>query len=145
MTVANFVGLATGKKAWQNPKTGAVEKNHPFYDGLTFHRVIPEFMVQGGDPMGTGTSGPGYNFEDEFAPGLGHKPGTLSMANAGKATNGSQFFITEIATTWLDGKHTIFGQCKEVELVKQITHLPQDAQNRPNEPVTITKVTIARG
>ena len=144
MTVANFVGLATGKKPWTDPKTGEVAKGKPFFDGLTFHRVIPEFMIQGGDPLGTGTGGPGYKFGDEFRPDDKMEPGTLAMANSGPATNGSQFFITEVAPAWLNGKHTIFGKCKELELVKQIARVPQDAQNKPNTPITM-KVTIRKG
>lgn len=144
MTVANFVGLATGKKAWMNPKTGSVEKGKPFFDGLTFHRVIQEFMIQGGDPLGVGRGGPGYQFGDEFVPSLTMKPGVLAMANSGASTNGSQFFITETAPEHLNGKHTIFGQCKEVELVKQIARVPQDSSNKPDSPVTMNKVTISR-
>jgi peptidyl-prolyl cis-trans isomerase A (cyclophilin A) len=144
MTVANFVGLATGKKAWRNPKTGAVEKGKPFYDGLIFHRVIPEFMIQGGDPMGVGRGGPGYQFGDEFLQELQMQPGTLAMANAGPATNGSQFFITEVAPAHLNMRHTIFGQCKELDLVKQIARVPQNAQNKPDTDVTMNKVTISK-
>jgi peptidyl-prolyl cis-trans isomerase A (cyclophilin A) len=145
MTVANFVGLATGKKAWTNPKTGAVEKGKPYFDGLIFHRVIPGFMIQGGDPLGQGIGGPGYQFGDEVNNGLVMKPGTLAMANAGPGTNGSQFFITETGPEWLNNKHTIFGQCKDVALVKQITGVPRAPNDRPNTPVTITKVTFAKG
>ena len=109
-TVANFVGLARGVRPFYDPKTKAWEKR-PFYDGLTFHRVIKDFMIQGGCPHGSGTGGPGYKFEDECRPDLKHnKPGILSMANAGPRTNGSQFFITHVATPWLDGKHTVFGE-----------------------------------
>ena len=144
MTVANFVGLATGKKPWTEPKSGATITGRPFYDGLTFHRVIPEFMIQGGDPLGVGTGGPGYQFGDEFVPDVKMEPGSLAMANSGPATNGSQFFITEIAPDWLNGKHTIFGKCKEVELVKQIARVPQNAQNKPDTPVTM-KITIRKG
>ncbi|MBA3394464.1 MAG: peptidylprolyl isomerase [Deltaproteobacteria bacterium] len=144
MTVANFVGLATGKKAWMNPKTGSAEVGKPFFDGIVFHRVIPEFMIQGGDPLGRGTGGPGYNFGDEFVPELKMEPGTLAMANAGPGTNGSQFFITEVGPAWLNGKHTIFGKCKEVDLVKQIARVPQDEQNTPNTPITM-KVMITKG
>ena len=143
MTVANFVGLATGKKSWQNPKTGSVETGKPFFDGIIFHRVIPEFMVQTGDPLGRGTGGPGYAFADEFVPDLKFKAGSLAMANSGPATNGSQFFITEVETTHLNGKHTIFGQCKEVELVKQITGVPK-SNDRPDSPITINHVTFSR-
>jgi len=146
MTVANFVGLATGKKPWMNPKTGATEKGKPYYDGLTFHRVIANFMIQGGDPLGVGTGGPGYAFADEVNNGLVMKPGTLAMANTGRpVTNGSQFFITEIAPDWLNNKHTIFGECKEVDLVKKITGVPKGPGDQPITPVTITKVTISKG
>jgi peptidyl-prolyl cis-trans isomerase A (cyclophilin A) len=145
MTVANFVGLATGKKAWQNPNTGSTERGKPFFDGLIFHRVIPTFMIQGGDPLGKGVGGPGYNFDDEVHNGLVMKPGTLAMANAGAGTNGSQFFITEGAPSYLNNKHTIFGLCKEVDLVKKIEGVPRDPGDRPETPVTITKVTFAKG
>jgi len=144
MTVANFVGLATGKKAWQNPKTGAAEKNKPFYDGLTFHRVISGFMIQGGDPLGVGTGGPGYQFADEVNNGLVMKPGTLAMANAGPSTNGSQFFITEGAPSHLNNRHTIFGECKEVDLVKKIASVSKDGNDKPETPVTINKVTFSK-
>ena len=143
MTVANFIGLAMGKKAWTDPNSSQVSCK-PFYDGLTFHRVIAGFMIQGGDPMGVGRGGPGYQFGDEFAPDLKMQAGALAMANAGPGTNGSQFFITDGAPDWLNGKHTIFGQCKEVDLVKQIEAVPQDAQNKPNTPVTMKKVTISK-
>jgi peptidyl-prolyl cis-trans isomerase A (cyclophilin A) len=137
ITVASFIGLATGKKPWLDPNTGKVETGKPFFNGLTFHRVIPQFMIQGGDPLGNGRGGPGYQFVDEFVPELRMQPGALAMANAGAGTNGSQFFITEGSPEHLNGKHTIFGQCKEVELVKQIARAP-------NPPVTIDKVTISR-
>src|SRR5579885_1440389 len=109
-TVANFIGLAEGTKEWTDPRTG--QKSHkPLYDGTIFHRVIDGFMIQGGDPLGRGTGGPGYEFEDEFNPKLRHsKPGILSMANAGPNTNGSQFFVTLVPTPWLDGKHSVFGK-----------------------------------
>ena len=110
-TVENFVGLATGEKPWTHPGTGEAMKNVPLYDGTIFHRCIKEFMVQGGDPLGRGTGGPGYKFEDEFQSGRGFdKVGLLAMANAGPATNGSQFFITTSTPTYLNGKHTIFGE-----------------------------------
>jgi peptidyl-prolyl cis-trans isomerase A (cyclophilin A) len=144
MTVANFVGLATGKKPWLNPKTGSVEKGKPFYDGVIFHRVIPEFMIQGGDPLGRGIGGPGYQFGDEVGNGLVMEAGVLAMANAGPGTNGSQFFITESAPDWLNNKHTIFGKCKELDVVKAIARVPQDAQNKPDTPIEM-KVTISRG
>jgi peptidyl-prolyl cis-trans isomerase A (cyclophilin A) len=144
-TVANFVGLATGQKSWTDPSTGKVVKGKPFYDGLVFHRVIPSFMIQGGDPQGTGTGGPGYMFADEISPDLRHKPGTLAMANAGPNTNGSQFFIDEVEAAWLDGKYTVFGLCKEVEVVTKIATVPRGAYDMPRDPIKITKVTIAKG
>jgi peptidyl-prolyl cis-trans isomerase A (cyclophilin A) len=145
ITVANFIGLATGQKPWTDPQTGKMVKNKPFYDGLVFHRVIPHFMIQGGDPVGAGTGGPGYAFDDELAPDLTHQPGTLAMANAGPGTNGSQFFIDEASASWLNNHHTIFGQCKEIEVITKIAAVPRGANDRPDSPVTITKVTIARG
>ena len=145
VTVANFVGLATGKKEFTNPKTGKKEKKK-FYDGLTFHRVIPEFMIQGGCPLGTGTGGPGYTFEDETNNGLKfNKPGLLAMANAGPNTNGSQFFITEVTTPWLNGHHTIFGQVvsnEDLEIVKKIARVDCGFSNDPIDPVYIEKITI---
>ena len=143
MTVANFIGLATGKKAWKNPTNGNIEIGKPFYDGLTFHRVIPGFMIQGGDPLGTGGGGPGYTFGDETSPNDQMEIGTLAMANAGPATNGSQFFITEGAPSWLNGKHTIFGQCNEKEIVKAITGVPKIGESTPETPITM-KVTISK-
>lgn len=134
-TVANFVGLITGTT------TGK-----PFYDGVIFHRVIPDFMIQGGCPEGSGTGGPGYVIKDEFAPGLRHtKPGLFSMANAGPNTGGSQFFITDAATPWLDGKHAIFGEVTEgYDIVQQIARVPQGAGNRPRTNVVMNKVTVFR-
>ena len=136
-TVANFVGLAMGAISGK-----------PYYDDLVFHRCIPDFMIQGGCPTGTGTGGPGYVIADEFGPGLKHnKGGLFSMANAGPNTGGSQFFVTEIATPWLDGKHAIFGEvdAASLELVKRITHGERGPGDRPTTPVVMQKVTIYRG
>lgn len=149
MTVANFVGLATGKKPWKNPQSGQIETDKPYFDGLTFHRVIPGFMIQGGDPTGSGAGGPGYSFDDEFADDLTMGPGALAMANAGKGpdgggTNGSQFFIMEGSRPDLVGRHTIFGQCKEVALVKKIAGVPRAPGDKPTTPVTITKISFAK-
>jgi peptidyl-prolyl cis-trans isomerase A (cyclophilin A) len=140
-TVANFVGLARGKRGWLDPKTQQWVKR-PFYDGLSFHRVIPDFMIQGGDPAGNGTGGPGYSFADEFDLNVRHtKGGLLSMANRGPNTNGSQFFLTEVATPHLDDNHAVFGECDNVEAVKQITRVPATA-SKPNTPVTIKTLTF---
>lgn len=144
-TVANFIGLAEGTKEWTDPKTRQKVKR-PLYDGVIFHRVIPGFMIQGGDPLGNGTGGPGYQFEDEFSANLKFdRPGRLAMANAGRNTNGSQFFITEGATDWLNNRHTIFGQVIEgQEVVKKIVALPRDERDRPKTEVVIKKVQIIR-
>jgi peptidyl-prolyl cis-trans isomerase A (cyclophilin A) len=144
-TVANFVGLARGERPFKDPKSGEWVKK-PFYNGLTFHRVIPDFMIQGGDPSGNGTGDPGYMFGDEFDDSLKmDKGGILAMANRGPGTNGSQFFITEKATPWLTGRHTIFGACEPLALVTKIASVPKGARDLPSEPVVMKKVTISRG
>ncbi len=149
--VANFIGLATGDKDWTNPSTGRVEHHRPLYDGVIFHRVIPGFMIQGGDPTGTGRGGPGYAFEDELhADLLFDRPGRLAMANAGPNTNGSQFFITELAQPDLNPRngagYTIFGQCdgNAVELVAKIARMERDAGDRPLHPVKIVHIEIVK-
>jgi peptidyl-prolyl cis-trans isomerase A (cyclophilin A) len=142
-TVENFVGLATGAKPWRDPRTGA-EQQRPLYDGTIFHRVIPQFMVQGGDPLGTGTGGPGYQFEDEVAgPRSFDKPGYLAMANAGPNTNGSQFFITQVPTPWLNGKHTIFGEVVEgMDVLDAIAASDTDARDRPRQEIRVERIEI---
>jgi peptidyl-prolyl cis-trans isomerase A (cyclophilin A) len=144
-TVANFVGLAEGSKEWKHPKTGERHKK-PFYDGIIFHRVISGFVLQGGDPLGQGYGGPGYQFEDEFHADLRHdKAGVLSMANAGPNTNGSQFFVTLAPTPHLDRRHSVFGKVVAgLDVVETIGRVPTDAQDRPITPVVMNKVTIER-
>lgn len=144
-TVANFVGLATGGIPWTDPRNGEPGKG-PLYDGVVFHRVIADFMLQGGDPTGTGRGGPGYRFEDECSPKAKHSgPGMLSMANAGPGTNGSQFFVTLRATPHLDGKHTVFGEVIEgIDVVEKIGSVATDRGDRPLTPVTIETIAIAR-
>ncbi len=144
-TVANFVGLAEGTKEFTSEKTGQKEKR-PFYDGLIFHRVIPQFMIQGGCPQSNGMGGPGYKFADEFHPSLNHsKAGILSMANAGPNTNGSQFFITVAATPWLDNRHTVFGEVVEgQDVANKISNVQRDSNDRPRTPVIIQNLRIER-
>lgn len=145
-TIENFVGLAEGTKEWTDPKSGQKVKK-PFYDGLKFHRVIPNFMIQGGDPLGNGTGGPGFRFEDEFPAGAPKhdKPGMLSMANAGPNTNGSQFFVTVAATPWLDGRHTVFGEVIEgMDVVFDISKAKTGPMDRPVEDIVIKKLTIEK-
>jgi peptidyl-prolyl cis-trans isomerase A (cyclophilin A) len=149
-TVANFVGLATGKVEWTDPRTGGAGQG-PYYDGVDFHRIIDGFMIQGGDPTGTGRGGPGYNFDDECSASARHtKAGILSMANAGsragRGTNGSQFFVTLRDTPHLDGKHTVFGEVVDgLDVVSRIGKVRTGPQDRPVSPVTIERLEIRRG
>jgi len=144
-TVRNFVELAEGGRQWTDPRTGR-ETTSKLYDGTIFHRVIPDFMIQGGDPLGSGRGGPGYKFADEIHPDLHFdRPYLLAMANAGPGTNGSQFFITVAPTPWLNGKHTIFGEVIEgADVVDAISRLKTGSQDRPVEDVTIESVTVDR-
>ncbi|MBZ4422042.1 peptidylprolyl isomerase [Myxococcus sp. RHSTA-1-4] len=143
-TVANFVGLATGEKEWRDPKSGKTSKK-PLYAGTVFHRVIPGFMIQGGDPTGTGMGDPGYRFEDEFQSGRAFdKPGLLAMANAGPNTNGSQFFITTSAPAHLNNRHTIFGEVvKGYDVVEKIGNVPRDNRDRPRTAVVLNQVVLS--
>lgn len=148
-TVENFIGLATGTKEWTHPQTGE-KSTKPLYDGVIFHRIIDDFMIQGGDPLGQGIGGPGYQFDDEIHPELNfNEPYVLAMANAGiqmgRGTNGSQFFITTVPTTWLQGKHTIFGLVADEEsraTVKKIEAVKKDGRDRPLDDIVITSVTV---
>jgi peptidyl-prolyl cis-trans isomerase A (cyclophilin A) len=143
IAVANFIGLAKGTKDWINPVSKATKHNTPLYNGTIFHRVIPGFMIQGGDPAGNGGGGPGYSFKDEIVPGLYFdRPGRLAMANSGPNTNGSQFFITDGVAAHLNGHFTIFGQCAPVSVIRTIAAAPRDADDRPFHPVRLIKVTI---
>jgi peptidyl-prolyl cis-trans isomerase A (cyclophilin A) len=145
-TVRNFVGLAQGSREWTDPRTRRATRDR-LYDGTIFHRVIPGFMIQGGDPLGTGTGGPGFRFGDELHPDLSfNRPYLLAMANAGPGTNGSQFFITTVPTPWLNGKHTIFGEVIEgTDVVDQISHVRTDSRDRPAADVVIEAVEITGG
>jgi peptidyl-prolyl cis-trans isomerase A (cyclophilin A) len=144
-TVSNFVELAEGTREWNDPRTRRSTMDK-LYDGTIFHRVIPQFMIQGGDPLGTGTGGPGYKFGDEIHPDLAFsRPYLLAMANAGPGTNGSQFFITTVPTSWLNGKHTIFGEVIEgADVVDRISHVKTGAGDRPVTDVVLESVTITR-
>jgi peptidyl-prolyl cis-trans isomerase A (cyclophilin A) len=146
-TVENFVALASGSREWTDPRDGRT-KTERLYDGTVFHRVIPDFMIQGGDPAGNGTGGPGYRFEDEVPPAAPRfdRPGLLAMANAGPNTNGSQFFVTVAPTEWLTGKHTIFGEVTEgYEVVEAISKVPTGSQDRPAQTVVLERVEISEG
>ena len=145
-TVANFIELAEGKREWTHP-TNNNKSTDRLYDGTIFHRVIPKFMIQGGDPAGTGFGGPGYKFEDETkgSPHSFDKAGKLAMANSGPGTNGSQFFISVAPTPWLTGNHTIFGEVVEgMDVVEKISELPRDRSDKPRTPVMLEKVEIER-
>lgn len=145
-TVKNFEGLSTGEIEWRDPRTGEQKTNTPLYNGVVFHRIIENFMIQGGDPMGTGTGGPGYQFGDEPHPELTFaEPYKLAMANAGPGTNGSQFFITVAPTEWLYGKHTVFGDVVDEasrKVVDKIATVPTDGRDRPLDDVVINSITI---
>jgi peptidyl-prolyl cis-trans isomerase A (cyclophilin A) len=143
-TVENFIELATGTKDWQHPVTSEAFQDTPYYDGIIFHRVIQGFMLQGGDPSGTGTGGPGFRFGDEFHPGARHsKAGILSMANSGPNTNGSQFFVTLGPTPHLDNIHSVFGEVVEgMDVVMAIGNVPTGARDKPVEDVVMNSVTI---
>lgn len=149
-TVKNFIGLATGDQDWTHPESGEEKTGTPLYDGTIFHRIISDFMIQGGDPLGQGVGGPGYRFDDEINPDLDfNEPYKLAMANAGlqmgRGTNGSQFFITTVPTTWLQGKHTIFGDVtdeKSREIAAALNKLPTDGRDKPLEDVVISGIDV---
>ena len=145
-TIENFVGLATGEKEWQHPQTGETQKGTPFYDGIIFHRIISDFMVQVGCPLGMGIGGPGYTIPDEFDNNLSFdKPGVVGMANSGPNTGGSQFFITHKDTSWLDGKHTIFGQVvKGQDVVNAMATVDRDGNDKPATDIVIKRVVIEK-
>ena len=145
-TVENFVGLATGEKTWEHPETGETVDGEPLYDDIEIHRVIEDFMIQMGDPTGTGRGGPGYTFDDEFHDDLSHDgPGIVSMANSGPNTNGSQFFITLDAQPHLDGRHAVFGEVIDgMDVVEEIGSLPTDGNDRPRETALLESVTVHR-
>lgn len=144
LAVDNFIGLATGTKKWKNPVSGATKEHTPLYDGTIFHRVIPNFMIQGGDPAGNGSGDPGYKFKDELSDLKFDQPGRLAMANSGPNTNGSQFFITEVPTPHLNNKHTIFGQCDNLPLVEKIARVPVNSMDKPISPIRILHVKIVQ-
>lgn len=145
-TVQNFVGLATGTQEWTDPASGETKNGVPLYDGTIFHRIIADFMIQGGDPLGQGIGGPGYQFEDEFHPELNfNEPYKLAMANAGPGTNGSQFFITSVPTPWLQNRHTIFGEVFDADsqkIVDELNTVPTGAQDRPVNDVVVETIEI---
>jgi peptidyl-prolyl cis-trans isomerase A (cyclophilin A) len=145
VTVANFVGLSDGTKDWTHPRSGEKNTGKPLYNGVIFHRIIPGFMIQGGDPTGTGMGGPGYNFNDEISEQNFNEPYKLAMANAGPGTNGSQFFITVAPTTWLYGKHTVFGEVADEDsraVVDKIAAVETGAQDKPKNDVVIESISI---
>lgn len=147
ITVDIIAGLADGSREWTDPKTGAKKTGTPYFDGIIFHRVIPKFMIQTGDPLGVGRGGPGFTFQDEFSPDLHFdRPGRLAMANSGPGTNGSQFFITVAPTEHLDGMHTIFGQVIEgQEVANAISEAPRDGTDMPSQEIKIKSIEIVRG
>ena len=145
-TVANFVGLSEGTQPWIDPRTGELNENSPLYKDIIFHRIIKDFMIQGGDPLGQGIGGPGYSFGDEFVDEITFdEPGILAMANSGPSTNGSQFFITTVPTPWLDGKHTVFGKVTEgMDVLMNIQNVKTNSNDKPLEPVMIKSIDIIR-